>query len=184
MAKRKPWTEEEESLLGMDTDAAVAEILGRNKPQISARRLKLVIPAFCIEKSLQTAWAEDEISLLGTDSDEEVARQLGRTRFSVMAARQRLGIAASSVRSNFSNNLPPWGECAKMPQDKFFKTIIAAMEEFTGRRTTYQALADRCFYSLSRVQKWATSGTAQEPLSITARHHFWLAAKDTKKHEQ
>lgn len=184
MAKRKPWTEEEESLLGTDTDAAVAEILCRNKPQISARRLKLGIPAFCVEKSVQIAWTEDEISLLGTDSDEEVARQLGRTRFSVMAARQRLGIAASEVRSNFSISIPPWGACAAMPQDKFFKTIIAAMTEFTGRRVTHKALADKCYYSLSRVQKWATAGTAQEPLSLAIRHHFWLAAKDTKKHEQ
>jgi hypothetical protein len=74
--------------------------------------------------------------------------------------------------------LPPlaeWQRARELPQSEFFTAALFALSERIGRRAKYRDLAELTHYSLSRVQKWATAGTAQEPLAITVRHHIWLA---------
>lgn len=81
------WTDDEIKLLGTDTDAAVAKILGRTTQAVSCKRLSLGIP-----RSPAIDWTLDMDLALGTDSDSFVARRLGLCDNSVTLRREKLGI--------------------------------------------------------------------------------------------
>src|SRR5947207_2686656 len=62
--KYRPWTREEEALLGTATDPVIAARLGRQRATIAARRHKLGIkPAVFVPPN---TWTAEEESLLGT----------------------------------------------------------------------------------------------------------------------
>ena len=71
---KKPWTEEEERLLGTCLDEDLAQILGRTLTAVIARRNIRKIPPL---DPKWRAWTSEEDALLGTDEDQKIARRLG-----------------------------------------------------------------------------------------------------------
>lgn len=181
MAKHKPWTDEDDAVLGTVTDAKAAEILGRNKATVNARRRRNGIPAKFGMKGVQKQWSPDQLAMLGVLPDKEVAERTGRNVTAVRSQRWRVGIRGPDATHSPSAALPTWDECVKMEQSDFFTAITAGLSTYLGRRVTHRYLADMTFLSVSRMQKWATAGTAQESLVLSTRHHIWLAARVAKK---
>ncbi len=83
---RHKWTDEENALLGTDSDAKIAKILGLKLHEVFDQRRRLGIPRPVRH------WTEAECKLLGTASDVEIARQTGRTEHSVRHKRDELGV--------------------------------------------------------------------------------------------
>src|SRR5439155_1756169 len=74
--KLRPWTPEEERLLGKYTDREVGRLLVRDIRAVANRRRALGRPPCGGSYNL---WADYERDLLGTAPDREVARQLKRS---------------------------------------------------------------------------------------------------------
>jgi|GEM_PF-3173090 len=98
---KRPWTNEEVSLLGRMSDDAVAEKTGRRVYLVFQKRLSLRIPQFGepgevgdVEKVTRrfSRWNEHEKSLLGNMRDAEVAKETGRSLNSVVSMRSAMGI--------------------------------------------------------------------------------------------
>lgn len=70
-----------------------------------------------------------------------------------------------------------WEYAVSLSQPLFFAELDRRFRLATGSKLTYPELSALSLYSLSRIQKWFTPGSAQEPLAITTRHHLWLLAK-------
>lgn len=159
----KYWTPEVIAMLGKKTDADIAKIICKNKMVVLKKRHELGIPPFREQK----AWTEDEIKLLGTDSDKLIAQQIGRTEASVRGAR---------IAQNIKPKLQPesWPAIKQLPQGDLF-AAMQKLHDPSKPKLTHKHLAEITGYSLSRMQKWMTPGTAQEPLSISTRHHIYLA---------
>jgi len=68
----RPFSAREITLLGADTDRAIARRLRRNPGTVDEKRRKLGIPPFCKPSEIRPFTA-DEIALLGTDTDKAVA---------------------------------------------------------------------------------------------------------------
>lgn len=88
---RFQWTEELLELLGVLTDAAVAEKAGVHLGTVVAERRRRGIPP-ARPRRPRIEWTEDMIAALGTASDAAVAEALGLNRSTVRSKRQRLGI--------------------------------------------------------------------------------------------
>lgn len=75
------------ALLGTDTDARVAVLLGATCHQVEAWR---------VAHGIHTAnkWLDEEVALLGTDTDKKVGDLVGRSRNAVALARWQRGIPA------------------------------------------------------------------------------------------
>jgi hypothetical protein len=95
-AAGRPFTPEEDVLLGAMTDKAVAEQLGRDQKTIQARRVRLGIPSFRKHApvSPRRTWTAGDDALLGTRPDPEVAERLGCTPGVVVYRRRTLGVPA------------------------------------------------------------------------------------------
>src|SRR5262250_1346683 len=85
----RPWTPEEDALLGTKPDAVLAAEFHRGAQTVRQRRLLLGLPVLALKAP---AWKPEEISLLGTDTDEAIASRLGRTVAAVMFRRFKLSI--------------------------------------------------------------------------------------------
>jgi len=82
---RRPWTAEEDSLLGTKSDHALARKLGRTVKAVkNRRRLKGVF--------LVKEWRPEDDKILGTRPDRQVALLLGRLIENVAWRRRKLGI--------------------------------------------------------------------------------------------
>ncbi len=60
MREKKGWSAEDDALLGTDTDAAIAERLGRNMRTVQKRRQALGIVAHRAEKSHPTPYRDEK----------------------------------------------------------------------------------------------------------------------------
>jgi hypothetical protein len=76
----RPYTAEEDKLLGTMPDEDLARQLDRPPDGVAARRVKLGIDKFNAQR---LAWTKEEDALLGIVPDEEIARALDRTINSV-----------------------------------------------------------------------------------------------------
>ena len=84
-SSRRPWTAEEDSLLGTKSDRALARKFGRTVKAVKTRRrLKGV--------SLVKEWRPEDDKILGTRPDRQVALLLGRLIENVAWRRRKLGI--------------------------------------------------------------------------------------------
>lgn len=86
-----PWTEEEEALVGTDTDGAIAEQLGRTPMAVRNKRRALGIAPF---REHAHDWTDRELAILATMSDEDAAEQIGVSRQTLQKKRRSLGIPA------------------------------------------------------------------------------------------
>jgi len=95
VGRRKPgghfgiYTPEEEKLMGTVPDEKLAEVLGRTRLAVQARRIQLKIPKF---DARLHQWTPGEDALLGTMRDGELAARLGLSLNAVAHRRRRLGI--------------------------------------------------------------------------------------------
>jgi hypothetical protein len=87
----KPWTPNEDTLLGTDLDHRIARRLRRTVHAVRARRRSLSIPP-AATGTVPHDWTRRELALLGTASDAAVADQIGLSRRTVISKRQELGI--------------------------------------------------------------------------------------------
>src|SRR5207245_88941 len=85
----KPWLPEDEKVLGTRPDSQIAALLGRNRHQVVARRLRLGIPNFYE----RVPWTRQEIKLLGKLPDKEIAKMTRHTLGAIQAKRQGLALA-------------------------------------------------------------------------------------------
>ena len=72
----RPWTAEEEALLGTAADNLIAKRLHRGAWSVRQRRLALGCP---VVSRRAADWTSEEIKVLGTMPDAEAARLLNRT---------------------------------------------------------------------------------------------------------
>src|SRR5687768_15576548 len=90
--KRRPWSKEQDKLLGTATDKEVGRIVGRHPSNVAARRRELGMPVFRSRPDLApprrgAPWTEEEKRLLGTLPDGMLARRMERTFYGVKARR-------------------------------------------------------------------------------------------------
>ncbi|PWU19201.1 MAG: hypothetical protein C5B50_07055 [Verrucomicrobia bacterium] len=89
--RRRPWTAEENKLLGRLTDDEAAARTGRTRRAVLTRRRRLGVK--CPTCSW-AHWTADQTQLLGTMPDRELAQRLGHTTPSIAIKRRRLRIPA------------------------------------------------------------------------------------------
>lgn len=178
MAKHRTWTDEEIALLGTMSDIDLGEKLGVPKANVTFRRKKLGIAPFNAHKSVITRpWTDKEIALLGSMPDASVAHVTNRALNSVQQMRHRKRIPAYNRKtSKLERAFMGWDRALEMSAPKFFKAVQQHYADCFDLKLTHSMLAGMSHYSLSRMQKWFTAGSAQEPLAITTRHHIWLLA--------
>lgn len=166
------WTQELISLLGKQSDADTAALLGVSKVAVVTKRNTLGITPFDGRKK---AWSQEHLSLLGKTTDYEVARVVGKSRSAVVSMRTQLGIPAFLPNTRERSRLfLDWGKFALLDAPEVYTELKKHYKACFGRELSYGELARLSFYSESRMQKWFTAGSAQQPLSITTRHHLWL----------
>lgn len=73
----RPWTREDDAMLGTAPDAKLVDVLQRTRAAISKRRSVLGIPPFI------RRWTAEEDALLAVLQDAEVAKRTGRSRGAV-----------------------------------------------------------------------------------------------------
>jgi hypothetical protein len=96
LAAGRPWTAEEETLLGSILDREVTAWIGPYPSTVANRRIELGIPSYRrhAPTSPRRDWTSAENSLLGSMPDPELAAQLGCTPIMVFCRRRKLGIPA------------------------------------------------------------------------------------------
>lgn len=179
MGKWFAWAKEHEAMLGTMPDIEAATILGLKVAAVAARRRLLGIRPFSQHKSQAiTGWKKEEIALLGTMSDAAVAHVVNRKLNAVQQMRHRLKIPPFNRRTQKEERyFITWEDALRFSGPMFFEALAKHYQRCLGGKLSYQRLAKISHYSLSRMQKWFTSGTAQEPLGITVKHHLWLLGK-------
>jgi hypothetical protein len=94
----RPWTPEEDAMLGTDSDKNIAHRLGRHPGLVSRRRAELGIPRKrdTLRQPRTRPWAAEELSVLGTAPDADVGSKLGRSLNSVNEQRRKLGLRSKN----------------------------------------------------------------------------------------
>ena len=170
------WTAERITALGTKSDTALSIEFKTSKKTVREKRVSLGIKPF-YEPSNMNPWTEHEIELLGKAVDHDVGIRIGRHRSSVAAMRKQLGIPAfQRQRRPQDDFFFGWENFALLPQHKVFEALKKHYGYIFGSELTYPLLSLESFHSVSRLQKWFTAGSAQQPLGVEKRHHFWLLA--------
>lgn len=173
----KNWSESEISLLGTMTDKDAAIAIGKPQHVVSAIRRQLGITAFAKHKSNNlTRWSDYQISLLGKIPDAEVAHIIGKKLNTVTVERNRRRIPPFR-RQIRATHWVTWEAAALLNGPDFYRHLAAHYAAVFNEKLTYLALAKLAHYSESRMQKWFTAGTAQQPLVLSVRHHLWLLGR-------
>ncbi len=79
------------------------------------------------------------------------------------------------------NDFGAWHFVKDQSQPDFWESMCKLYELKKGGKLTYKYAAKLMFRSHSRVQKWFTAGSAQQPLSMADRHHLFLAIQYAPK---
>jgi len=91
----RPWSPEEDALLGTMPDDEVARRTRRNRTAVFLRRQNLGIPSWRASSwKARWHWTPEQDALLGTMPDAALAEKLGVPKKHVFFRRQRLGITA------------------------------------------------------------------------------------------
>lgn len=105
------WTEEMLSLLGKDTDHALAERFGISNMTVARKRNELQIPIYewrasGVRYQSLFKWTPESIARLGKEPDLLIAQSLGISRQAVYIKRKSLKIKAPRQRAPRVNRLP------------------------------------------------------------------------------
>jgi hypothetical protein len=90
--RRRPWTPEENQLLGVLPDDEVAARTKRTRRAVMTRRRRLRKKC---PTSSWTHWTPAQIRLLGTMPDRELSKRLQRSQISIAVKRGKLHIASA-----------------------------------------------------------------------------------------
>ena len=82
------WTIDRIALLGTDTDAAIAKLLGIPKDSVFSQRTLHGIPAY--GKPGASKWGETELALLRNYTDREIAKITSRSLQEIAAKRREV----------------------------------------------------------------------------------------------
>ncbi|AJO79363.1 hypothetical protein [Pseudomonas sp. MRSN 12121] len=188
---RNVWNEDNVKLLGTIPDELLGRKLGVSITAVQNARLRRGIPALLQRRNV---WSEEALALLGTMLDKKLAARLGVSNAAVSVKRKNMGIARfkktqkskpaavqrRKKKAEQSLGLPrdgEWSELAALDQPSFFAELDRLYKQSKGERLSYPRLSELCLWSVSRLQKWFTAGSAQENLQLPVRHHIWLAVR-------
>lgn len=162
--RKSMFTAEQIALLGTMSDYALSQRTGIKKQTIAAARIKRGIACFCPKNIQKNVWDNPEnVAELGRLADKALADRLGVSLRAVQQARKSRGIAAYRPPTCLQ-----WDAVKDLAQPDFYRVLRRAVPH-----ASYRWLAERCFVSVSRAQKWFSPGTSQQPLSMQQRHHFY-----------
>jgi hypothetical protein len=168
------WSSERIAELGVKSDHALSVAWSCSTKTIRAKRVALGIRPF-VEPA--EPWSAEEIALLGKVTDEDVAAAIKRGRSTVRAMRVKLGIPAFVRRRRQQDGFfLGWESFSMLTQSGIFAALKKHYDHIFDADLTYPMLAKESFYSVSRLQKWFSPGSAQQPLNVDKKHHFWLLA--------
>lgn len=168
----KEWTPEMIAQLGKQSDTKTALLLGVSKATVVLKRNSLNIEP---KDGRKPPWTPEHLALLGKTTDYEVAQIVGKSRGAVVAKRTEMGIPAFlPSKRRRSRIFMDWSKFALLEPPELFSVLKEHYMTCFARELNYPILAKLTFYSESRMQKWFTPGSAQQPLSMSKRHHFWL----------
>lgn len=162
-------TPDQLKMIGTAADRVIAKKLGVSTSFISQKRVAMGM-ASAVKKS---TFPKEHIPLLGTDTDRAIAEKIGYSTITVWKKRTELKIPKFQKAPKQEGTAAPclsWGDIKQLPQGSLFAALKAMHPGLTHKQ-----LGEMTGYSLSRIQKWMTAGTAQEPLSLSIRHHIYLA---------
>lgn len=149
----------------------IAKELRRTEPGVQLKISRMGLGDNSDEWDIEHLKLLWEMRSAGTLAIQRKLKELGSERTS-LAIRKMLS-KERAKREVFGD----WQEAEAMSQPEFYKSMKVEFSQCTGNELTYKLLSEISFYSLSRIQKWFTPGSAQEPLIKSTRHHFWLLAK-------
>lgn len=166
--KKIIWSEENINKLGKMHDQKLANEMGISIGAICSKRKSLNIEPF--HKNLKP-FTQDVIKMLGAKPDSVIAKITGKSIGSIIQARIRRGVPVFNKKKlqHYA-----WDDAKNIDQHMFFNKISEIYKLQTNEKLTYQQLSKICYWSVSRLQKWFTPGSAQEPLSLPIRHHIWI----------
>lgn len=158
------WASEIIDKLGKVPDGKLAKELGVSIGLVMRKRQQLGIKG---QNTPKLQLTEEILSQLGTITDEKLAEKAGVNRVTISRYRKLNRIAAHG-HQGLKKKKPAWDQLKDMPQSDFIKHCCAAAN------INYRELADRCYISHSRIQKWAAPGTGQQPISMAYRRLVYL----------
>lgn len=184
--RKKPpvaWSDEDLAMLGKQPDHRIAHRKGVSPHTIWLKRQELGIPAFPLPlRAGRSTWLTEDIALFGTMTDAQVATITGRPEKSVLQMRLRLCIAAYTIPATSMHAIPArsgltlsWGRLVDLGQREFFSVLADEYRERTGRKLTIQKLAKLTLWNERQLKNWLQSPDELYVLSLTTRHHIWLA---------
>ncbi|WP_280568221.1 hypothetical protein [Chromohalobacter sp. 296-RDG] len=174
--KGRTWAPEEDQLLGTASDADIARKIGATQPQVKSRRTQLGIPSFTGVSPKKIILPDEAVALLGKASDDNIAIRYGASKSSIQRMRYELGIPAfRDTTLSLKTRSMPWEDVKHLSQPEFFKEISRVWESKFGLPLTYKDLSELTLWSVSRFQKWFTSGSAQQKLQLPVRHHLYVS---------
>lgn len=178
-APQTVWTPEMDAMLGAASDRDISVRLGVPYAAVKYRRKHLGIPA---RKSQPPPieWPQAVLNLLGKVPDTDIAQQMGVDAVAVFWKRRKMGIPRyrkpkKATATKDRQGVPKWGHVKTLSQPDFYREISSHYRAVTGRPLTHAILSGLCLWSVSRLQKWFTPGSAQQPMALPVRHHIWLA---------
>lgn len=172
------WTSEMDAMLGSASDREISARLGVPYQAVKYRRKHLGIQA-TRKPHTPRDWPQEVIDRLGKVPDVVIAQQMGVDGSAVSWKRRKLGIApyrkpAKVKAIKDRRGVPKWAHVSTLNQPDFYRAMSAHHQAVTGKPLTHAMLSDLCLWSISRLQKWFTPGSAQQPLALPVRHHIWL----------
>lgn len=177
-APQTVWTPEMDAMLGAASDRDISARLGVPYEAVKYRRKHLGIKANQKPRIL-IDWPQDMIGMLGKVSDADIAQQMGVDAVAVFWKRRKLGIPRyrkpkKAAATKDRQGVPKWGHVKTLSQPDFYRAMSDHHRAITGKPLTHATLSELCMWSVSRLQKWFTPGSAQQPLALPVRHHIWL----------
>lgn len=172
--RKNVFTSEAIEKLGKISDKELAADLGVSVTTVSLKRRELGIPI----STKKVLWTPSTLALLGQMPDLKLAEKLGTYYLAVRKKRESLAIPRYTSGLVNIQGYPLFASISECSQNDFYLKLASEYQSRVGERLTYPKLSELCKWSVSRLQKWFTPGTAQEPLSVPVRHHIYLSVKD------
>jgi hypothetical protein len=119
---RKPWTAEEDAMLGKAADREVAEAIGRTRQAVAVRRRLVLGPA----RDGHRPWTPEEDAILAALPATEAVEKLGRTREAVATRRCLLGLSRGDGRRCVV--------CGKSIDGEHYRAVTCAGECWAAHR--------------------------------------------------
>jgi hypothetical protein len=173
---KQQWTVSEleyiESNAGILTYQQIAINLGRTKSAVAQQASKLGV------RVRLDMWSEEEDTEIygmyptgGTNAVQNKLKEMGFDRTPGAITSRARELKVNYIDTNKFEYL------RALSQPDLFLKLNDIYKRSTGEKLTYRKLAEMCYVSYSRMQKWFAPGSGQEPLADYMKHHFFLACR-------